>query len=271
MVLAAALTGRATAIHEQNSIPGLANRLLGRVVKRIFLSFPDSARWFDARKVELTGNPVRAEIRALGAINAGNRTARDNGNGTGHLLVLGGSQGAMAVNTAVLEALQRLIQAGITIRHQAGKLDLDRTRAGYRGHGLDPELVQPFIVDMADAYAQADLVLCRAGATTVAEVAVAGKPCVYIPYPYATHNHQVINARSMEKKGAGICFEQSELREKDLAATIIELLTDRARLAAMSLAARRVGRPEAAKAVVVGLEHLVDSDASCAARKEMKA
>jgi len=265
-VMAAVLTKRQTAIHEQNSIPGLTNRVLGRYVKRIFLSFPDTRKIFDPAKTMITGNPVRAAIRHCADMidKAPQPTAKR----PDRLLILGGSQGAMAVNTAICDALPELARAKVEIRHQAGKLDLNRTREAYNAKGQNQNAVSEFIDDMAEAYAWADLVVCRAGATTLAEVTVAGKPCIFIPFPFATHNHQVENARFMERAGAALCIEQREFEHRNLAAAILALLGDRTRLESMGKAARTQGKPYAATVLASQLEimterkqHLISDEA----------
>ncbi len=258
-VLAAVLRRTPTAIHEQNSVPGLTNRLLGRLVDSVLVSFPDQAGSFPAAKVKRTGNPVRKSITALAR-----RIPQETGNRGKRLLVLGGSQGAVAVNDAVLEALPRLRQAGVEIWHQTGVLDYDRVKARYGMEQGYAAKVEPFIQDMAGAYAWAGLALCRAGATTVAELAVAGVPSVLIPFPYATHQHQSVNAAFLEQAGAARRIEQRELASRDLAAELIELLEHPTELERMAEAARAMGSPKAAAAVVDCLEQLTGETAKAA-------
>lgn len=253
-LLAARLLSLPCMIHEQNSLPGLANRLAGRFAGKVCISLPDAAAWFKAEKVVLTGNPVRASIRRLQEEQARPESA---GNGTRNLLVLGGSQGARAVNSAVLEDLPALMRAGISLRLQTGAADYERVAAEVKKYDCDqpcflPE-VNPFIYDMAEAYGWADLALCRAGATTVAELAVAGLPAVFVPFPQATHNHQLHNARQVESLGAALVLEQKELRPGLLAAAVAGLLDNRdgpGKLAGMAQAARAMARPDAAARVV---------------------
>ncbi len=254
-MFAARLRGVPTAVHEQNSIPGVTNRIMGKLARKVLVSFPDSVRYFDERKSLLTGNPVRASFQALRAQlrKSGSEDAQFSGK---RLLVIGGSQGAKSVNTAIMNALPELQAAGVSIRHQTGQLDYQRVLAGYEERGVASDQVSAFIDDMAEAYANADLIVCRAGATSIAELTVAGKPALFIPFPYATHNHQVGNARFMERMGAALCVEEKELPEKDLAKLILELLQDTSRLASMARAADSLGRPDAAAAVVDELEKL---------------
>jgi UDP-N-acetylglucosamine--N-acetylmuramyl-(pentapeptide) pyrophosphoryl-undecaprenol N-acetylglucosamine transferase len=251
--MAGALLRVKTAIHEQNSVPGLTNRVLGRYAKRVFLSFPDKMKRFDPDKVLLTGNPVRAAIRTLGEEAATQEQAQPR-----RVLVVGGSQGARAINDAILEALPRLAAAKVELRHQTGKADLERVRAAYQAAGLDPLCVNSFIDDMAGAYRWADLLVCRAGATTIAEVTVAGKPCLFVPYPYASHNHQVENARYMEQAGAALCIEQREFSTKNLGDAILGLLKQPETLRSMAEAAKKQGKPYAATVLVAQLEKLAE-------------
>lgn len=254
-LFAGKLRGVPTAVHEQNSIPGVTNRIMGKMAKKILVSFPDSTRYFDVKKSLVTGNPVRASFRALREQeqNSGSETHHISGK---RLLVIGGSQGAMSVNTAIMNALPQLRAAGVSIRHQTGKRDYQRVLDGYEERGVAADQVSAFIDDMAAACAGADLIVCRAGATSIAELTVAGKPALFIPFPYATHNHQVSNARFLERAGAALCVEEKELVNKDLAQLILDLLQDTEKLAAMAGAARELGRPDAAAAVVDALEKL---------------
>ena len=258
-VLAARLCGRPAAIHEQNSIPGLTNRLLGRVVQRVFLSLPDSAGVFPAGRCVLTGNPVRAAIVAAGEATGVQRSTRSR-----RLLVMGGSLGARAINEAVVAALPALRDAGVELWHQTGTADWERVRAGYKQAGISEARVEAFIDDVASAYTWADLVLCRAGATSVAELAVAGKPSVLVPFPFATHNHQLHNARHIADAGAALVVEQKDIAPGPdgkaavaLDRVLTGLLADRQRLDRMGSAARAMGRPQAAAAVVDGMEAIL--------------
>jgi UDP-N-acetylglucosamine--N-acetylmuramyl-(pentapeptide) pyrophosphoryl-undecaprenol N-acetylglucosamine transferase len=250
-VTAAVVLRVPAAVHEQNSVPGMANRLLGRLVRRVFLSFKDTMGMFNPRKCVLTGNPVRRDIRELAGNNRNNLFERRN------LLVLGGSQGARAINATVLEALPGLKESGVNLWHQTGPTSYDKVRKIYGALDMDPACVSAFIDDMAGAYAWADLVLCRAGATTVAELAVAGKPAVFIPFPYATHNHQYMNAKSLQDAGGALLITEEELPGRDLAGLVSGLLGDPGRLRAMARAAKKHGRADAAARVVDEMQRLV--------------
>ena len=239
VVLAARLGGVPTAICEQNSIPGLTNKMLGRIVRSVFLSFDESRRFFKPKKILMTGNPVRRDLvqKLLGEAPAHTGV---------HVLVCGGSQGAVAVNELASQAL--IAVGGVTITHQTGEKDLEATRARYQAAGVAADC-HAFIKDMAAAYQRADIIIGRAGATTVAELAIAGKPAVFIPYPFAADNHQELNAREMAAKGAALMFRQSELTADKLADALRPLLADETRRSAMGAAMKSLAKPGAAGAV----------------------
>ncbi len=244
-VLAARLKGLPTAVHEQNSVPGATNRILGKLVRRIFLSFPDTNRAFPAHKCELTGNPVRSEI-----FQTAKRTNR-------RLLILGGSQGAVAINNALIEALPELRKLDVEILHQAGVTDEQRVKKAYSVAGWNPDCVRGFIEDMASAYGWADLALCRSGASTIFELAAAGLPAIFIPFPHATHNHQAVNAKAMQEAGAALVLEQTGLNGTQVALTVKTVLNNKKKLNQMSEAARVFARPDAAKAIVDSIETMI--------------
>lgn len=258
-VFAAALRGIPCAVHEQNSYPGSANRLLGRWAHRVFLSFADTHGFFDASRTALIGNPVRAELVALGEKNdkavAGDADTWDRPR---RLLVVGGSLGAHPINEAVCAALQGLKDRNFEIMHQTGKADFAEVRAAYEAAGWkDSEAqVEPFISDMAAAYGWADMVLCRAGATTVAELAVTGTPSLLVPFPQAAHDHQTANAKSLESAGAAVILMQNLLGEVDLAESLDTIFATPARVAEMGRAARAMGKPEAAATLAQALEDM---------------
>jgi UDP-N-acetylglucosamine--N-acetylmuramyl-(pentapeptide) pyrophosphoryl-undecaprenol N-acetylglucosamine transferase len=242
--LAARFMGRPTAIHEQNSFPGLTNRLLSRVVDRVFVSFEESRPHFGAKDVILTGNPVRSEL--FSGFDVGRKAGAPF-----TVLVVGGSQGARAVNKAFVEALAYLQGRGsnIEVVHQTGKTDFDRVKEDYRNRGLQGDVI-PFIQDMAAGYSRADLVVSRAGATTIFELAALGKPSILIPYPYAANQHQEINALSLVKAGGAEMIRQRELTGKVLAHIIMKYMDDPAALEDMGRRVRTMARRDAAKAIV---------------------
>jgi UDP-N-acetylglucosamine--N-acetylmuramyl-(pentapeptide) pyrophosphoryl-undecaprenol N-acetylglucosamine transferase len=238
--LAAWLTGRPLLIHEQNAAAGASNRLLARLTRHIFEAFPGS---FPARvSATLIGNPVRETISSLPAPAqrfAGRSGARR------RVLVIGGSQGARRLNLDVPKAIALLpADLEVEVWHQAGA-GVELARDGYGSRS--PELrVEPFIDDMTAAYAWADLVVCRAGALTIAELAAAGVGAVLIPYPYAADDHQQKNAASFAANGAGIVMAEAELNVEGLAAELARLLGDREALLRMAERAREQARPNAA-------------------------
>ena len=234
----AALTGRPLVVHEQNSVAGLANRVLAGVADRILSGFPGVLR-----QGEWAGNPVRTEIAAL-PLPAQRYAGRS---GPLDVLVVGGSLGARALNEAVPRALALLpLAERPRVTHQSGAKQIDDLRAAYAAAGVEAQLL-PFIDDMAARYAAADLVVCRAGALTIAELAAAGVASVLVPFPQAVDDHQTGNARFLSEAGAAILLPQRELTPEKLAALLRELT--REKLAAMAEKARALAKPEATRAV----------------------
>lgn len=243
VVLAARLLGVKTCIHEQNSIPGMANRMLGKIVDQVYISIPGSEGFFPRGKAVLTGNPVRAELLQ----EAGRRKDQVAGK---TVLVLGGSQGAHRVNSLMVEAFAQN-QSGdpVQIRHQTGNSDEDWVRKAYAAAGVTAQ-VSSFISDMAAAYRDADLVVSRAGATTLAELAVLGRPSILIPFPYAADDHQTTNAAFLVAGGAALMFQERELDGPKLREAIWGLLNDVPRLQSMATRMKEFARPEATAAIV---------------------
>jgi UDP-N-acetylglucosamine--N-acetylmuramyl-(pentapeptide) pyrophosphoryl-undecaprenol N-acetylglucosamine transferase len=234
----AALLGRPLVIHEQNSIPGLANRVLAAVADRKLCAFPGALK-----NASYVGNPVRAEIGAVPEP----KTRYAGRSGPLRLLVVGGSLGAQALNEAVPRALALLPPQGRPIvTHQSGTQHLASLKAAYAADGVQAD-TRAFIDDMAAAYAGADLAVCRAGAITVAELAAAGVPAVLVPFPHAVDDHQTKNARFLSDAGAAVLLPQNELAPERLAALLAEF--DRARLLEMATRARSLGRPDATRSV----------------------
>jgi len=242
--LAARLMRVPTAIHEQNSYPGLTNRLLSRIVDRVFISFEESRVHLKAKSITLTGNPVRRELFSELNVPTENRKVFT-------ILVVGGSQGAKAINEVFAEALVHLNAKGKHPRviHQTGQLDYARAVQDYRKRGLKAAVL-PFIRNMTAAYQQADLVVSRAGATTIFELAALGKPSVLIPYPYATNQHQEMNARSLVQAGGAEMLHQSGLTAEILSKLLVEYMDNPSALKAMGKRARKMGRPDAVKDIV---------------------
>jgi len=242
-VLTAHFMGIKTAIAEQNAIPGVTNRILAGFVDRIFLSFPDPERRFPPRKCVVTGNPIRASFAVA-------ESRQREKQGVFNLLVFGGSQGAHAVNEAVLAAAAHLedLRDRLRIVHQTGARDVERVREGYERLSIRAE-VRPFILDMARAYREADLLICRAGATSVAEITAMGKAAILVPFPFAVHDHQTKNAEVLVRAEAAMMIPERELTGERLAAAIADLEAHPERLAAMSGRSLALGKPRAAAEV----------------------
>ncbi|HWI37669.1 MAG TPA: undecaprenyldiphospho-muramoylpentapeptide beta-N-acetylglucosaminyltransferase [Burkholderiales bacterium] len=232
----ASLLGRPLALHEQNAIAGVANRVLAGVSDKVMVAFPKALP-----KAEWTGNPVRADIASL---SMPEERFRDR-SGPLRILVVGGSLGAQALNENVPRALA-LLDPRPTVVHQAGEKHLDALRKHYAEAGVQGELVA-FIDDMAARYAAADLVICRAGAMTIAELSAGGLASVLVPFPFAVDDHQTANARFLADQGAAILLPQKELTPQRLASVIGSL--DRAKLLDMARKARALGKPDAARVV----------------------
>jgi UDP-N-acetylglucosamine--N-acetylmuramyl-(pentapeptide) pyrophosphoryl-undecaprenol N-acetylglucosamine transferase len=241
-----------TVIHEQNSFPGLTNRILAPVVKKVFISFEESRGYFKKANLFLSGNPIREDLMHPKPVPKG---AGENF----VLLVMGGSQGARAINRAVISALMELKTAGSVplVIHQTGTEDLTEVSDDYQGLGLAGE-PQAFIEDMASAYASADLVICRAGATTIAELAALGKPSILIPYPFAAHKHQEVNARTLVAIGGADMILETDLSGTTLAAKIRRYMEDRRELQRMSSLALKAGRPRAGQIIAGQVMELID-------------
>jgi len=285
VVLAAAVRGAATMLLEQNAVPGLTNRLLAPVVGAAAVTF-ESTRVFFGRKAFVSGNPVRPEF--LDAVLAEREWG---GNDSSHagvgILVFGGSQGAHAINVAMVEAAARLAAyanarsgepgrrsgdgderrpaaEGVRLRltHQTGERDVEMVRAAYRQAGLRAE-VEPYLYDMGPRLAVADLIVCRAGATTLAELAAAGKPAILVPLPTATDDHQRRNAEAVAAAGAAEVLVQAEMTGQVLAQRILALAADRAARVRMAKAARALARPDAARVIVDHALELVSTAVPC--------
>ncbi len=248
VVLVAALRGVPTMLLEQNAVPGLTNRLLARVVKAAAVTF-DSTQAFFGATAFVSGNPVRPEFFA--ASGPHQESVLDDQTSVTQVLVFGGSQGAHAINVAMVEAASQLAAGGSHLRlvHQTGERDLEMVRAAYRQAGLQAD-VEPFLYDMGRQLGQADVVVCRAGATTLAEIAAAGKAAVLIPLPTATDDHQRKNAEALSVAGAAELLLQQDLTGPVLAARVLALAGDRERRRRMSAAARSLARPDAARLIV---------------------
>ena len=252
VVLAASLLGVATAIHEQNSVPGLANRLLGRFVQRVLLSIPGSEKYFPTGKCLLTGNPVRRELLAKAA------EAVAGGELSNTLLVLGGSQGAHRVNALVVAAIEKAageLPADFKVIHQTGLSDEKWVRERYESAGVAAQ-VAPFFDNMAELYSAAGMVISRAGATSLAEMAVFGRASILIPYPFAADDHQEGNARFLVDAGGALMRKESELDGAGLAKDLVALMNDQEERRRMGGMARKLSLPQATETIVDVLVNL---------------
>ena len=248
--LAAKLAGIPLYVHEQNRAPGMTNRVLSKMARRVLTGFPGSFAGED-----VVGNPVRGEIADV----APPAARFDGREGPLRLLVLGGSQGAAALNRAVPQAIASLRdRAAWQVRHQCGEKMLDDARAAYRDAGVEAS-VEPFIADMAAAYAWADLVVCRAGALTLAEVCAVGVASVLVPFPQAVDDHQTKNADYLVERGAARLLPQGPQLAVQLA-DVLESLGSRNALRPMAEAARALARPDAASRVADLLMETIDMD-----------
>jgi len=247
LMLAAAARGIPTLLLEQNAMPGLTNRLLARVVSAAAVTFESTVSFF-GRRAFVAGNPIREEFLSTTAGNAAG-----NGGGGGappRVLIFGGSQGAHAINMAMVEAAPRLAdRGGVAITHQTGERDLERVRDGYRQAGVVAR-IEPFLYEMDREMRDADVIVCRAGATTIAELTAAGKPSVLIPLPTAADDHQRKNAEVLQRAGAAEVMEQKDLSGVGLAERILALVGNADRRQRMARAARTLARPDAARVIV---------------------
>jgi UDP-N-acetylglucosamine--N-acetylmuramyl-(pentapeptide) pyrophosphoryl-undecaprenol N-acetylglucosamine transferase len=251
-MLAAILKHTPTLAFEPNLVPGFANRIVARFVSAAAVHFEQTAEHF--RNAVVTGVPVRPAFFQI--------PKKRYSPGSPTLLVFGGSQGARAINQAVIRSLPELVRRlpGLHVIHQTGEREYNEVQAAYAGIGISAE-VHKFIDDMPAFFARADLVLCRSGASTVAEIAAAGKPAIFVPFPRAADDHQRRNAEAMEEASAAVVLEETRLDEVWLVDTVEALLADPARLGRMSDAARAMAHPDAAKEIaelaakVAGIEN----------------
>ena len=244
----AAIMGVPTLVMDSNALPGFTNRQLARFIERAALTFEEAMPFFGNKGV-VTGNPVRHEFFDVPAKEASNEF---------HVLIFGGSQGARPINNAMVDALPALEgQAGtLTITHQTGEADFEKVREAYNNSAYANADVRPFISDMFNEFAKADLLISRAGATTCAEIAAAGRGAIMVPLPTAADDHQRKNAEALQNAGAAKMILQSELTGGRLAEEVSSLIKDRAKVAAMAAAAKKIAHPDAAAATVDIIEEL---------------
>jgi UDP-N-acetylglucosamine--N-acetylmuramyl-(pentapeptide) pyrophosphoryl-undecaprenol N-acetylglucosamine transferase len=213
-VMTAHFMGIKTAIAEQNALPGVTNKILGKFVDRIFLTFSETKEWFPDEKIIVSGNPIRS------AFSAGKGEQKKEADKF-TLLIFGGSQGAHGINMAILDTIPYLheIKAAVKIIHQTGSIDLKCVSEFYLSKGIDADVL-PFITDMAQAYRSSDLLICRAGATSIAEITASGKASILIPYPHAANDHQTKNAEALVNAGAAVMIRETDLSGKKLSEVI---------------------------------------------------
>ena len=244
VAFAGIVTGVPLFVQEQNAVPGLTNRAVGRWARKVFLGFEEATEWFDRAKVEVTGNPIRFRDPPPRHV-AAKRIGLDPDMKT--LFVMGGSQGASAINEAMIKTLPLLddIADELQIVHQTGRLDYDMVQDAYRRSRIR-HLVKPFFDEIHLVYSAADLMLCRAGGMTIAEITAFGLPAILVPFARATNDHQRLNALSLERKGAATVIPEKEISPERLAREIKRIILDEPRLSDMSRASRSLGNPNAA-------------------------
>lgn len=243
-VLAAYFMGIPTAIAEQNAVPGITNRILGRFADKIFITYAQTAMSFSSSRVLLSGNPVRDAFTGVRDMPKEEKEFR-------YLLIFGGSQGAKAINKSVVEMLPELqkMKTKVRVLHQTGAREVESVREAYGHYEIQAD-VTPFIVDMAGAYRQADLIICRAGATSLAEITAAGKAPVLIPFPWATNDHQTKNAQAMADAGAAIMIKEKDLNGNKLFEVVEELLRDGKKVQQLEENSAKLGNINAAATIV---------------------
>jgi len=244
-IIAANLMGIPVIIQEQNSIPGLTNRLLGKTADHIYVSFSETCQWFNRKKTTYAGNPVRKEI-----VQASENTAHLQKNDCFTVFVIGGSQGAQAINRSVMNALPFLDNSEVAFIHQSGQQDEQLLKENYHKLGFSSE-VRSFFHDMTSQYQKADLIISRSGATTVAELTVLGKPSIFIPYPFAADNHQEKNASAIVKAGGAEMILENQLTGKLLADRIQFLASHQPLMKTMQKNCISFGKPGAANQIAM--------------------
>ncbi|MBK8147879.1 MAG: undecaprenyldiphospho-muramoylpentapeptide beta-N-acetylglucosaminyltransferase [Acidobacteria bacterium] len=246
VLLMAALQRIPTLVMDSNALPGFTNRRLAPFIRKAALTFDEALPYFGKKGV-VTGNPVRREFFDIEPKTRGEKV---------NVLIFGGSQGSRAINNAMVDALDSLPPDRLTITHQTGETDFESVRQRYEGTPFPDADVRAYITNMVDEFAKADVVICRAGATTCAELAAAGKASIMIPLPTAADDHQRKNAEALVRAGAARMVLQSELTGESLSKTLLDLIGDSDAIGAMEAAARKLGRRDAAEAAVDLMEEM---------------
>ena len=246
-------------LHEQNILPGITNHILSRFADRIYVSFKNTKANFNPGKVLYTGNPLRKEFLRKAKENKDNNTATSVKNYTFTVLILGGSQGAHSINEAIINALEHFRgKHNFYFIHQTGKKDEPAVKKAYKDQRISC-MVKSFFDNMAEQYQRANLIICRAGATTVAELAAVGKGVIFIPFPFAADNHQVLNARTFTETGAAEMILQKDLTGSVLAQRIEYYASNKKALEVMAAMAKKLSKPDAAQNIVEDCYRLLDA------------
>lgn len=253
VVLSAFIKRIPRVICEQNSIPGITNRVLSYFADRIFVTFEQSKSFFNKEKTLLTGNPIQKKFNTTNLVKEKESDGKEL-----RILILGGSQGAKKLNDVMPDSIAMLGDINVRLVHQTGEKDFKTVSDKYLQYEIDAR-VYDFIENIEEFYLEADLIIARSGAGTVAEICSAGKPSVLIPFPFATHNHQYHNAKVLEECGAAVLIEDKEVNSKSLSSVIKELL-DTNKLKSMGEKAKELGKPKAAKLVVENIYKLINKE-----------
>jgi UDP-N-acetylglucosamine--N-acetylmuramyl-(pentapeptide) pyrophosphoryl-undecaprenol N-acetylglucosamine transferase len=242
-VLAAHFMGIPTAIAEQNATPGITNKILGKFVDKVFVTYAQTQECFSRQRVILSGNPVRLSVATK---HAQKREKKE----YWQVLIFGGSQGAEAINKCIVDMLPRLqeVKERVKILHQTGSKQLEEVSKAYKKTGVDAE-VKDFIIDMAGAYADADLIICRAGATSLAEITAAGRAAVLIPFPFAANDHQLKNAQALAAEGAAVVITERELSAEKLFDAVMNILKNEETLRRMEDNSLKMSKVDAARTI----------------------
>jgi len=248
LILAAWMLRIPIVLHEQNIQPGITNRILFPLAARVHVSFPNTRFRTHSPKIRFSGNPIRKKIQECAVRSISHEPGVGACRRPFTVGIIGGSQGAHAINLAVIQALSLLKDTGCHFIHQTGQSDLQEVQDAYRRHGIS-SVVQPFFQDMTDCYQPADLMICRSGATTVAEIMAIGKPAILIPFPHASDNHQELNAGRLVQSKAAEMIRESDLTGSALAERILFLASNPEMLDQMAFRARQLGNPFAARTI----------------------